>query len=148
MKNEIRRAMAGVLIATTVSSGLPPAARAGTIGTERALASDRERVLVVLNRADVRSALEARGVSAEEAKARIEALTDAEAAQLAQQIDSAPAGARNPLAILVIPVVLVIGAVYLVALLIAGVVSLASKASSSRQADRQTTGPIAQTDFQ
>ena len=128
MKTEIRKVIAGALVVTMACSGLTPAAWAGTIGTEGALASDRERVLVVLDRADVRSALEAQGVSAEQAKARVEAMSDAEAAQLAQQIDSAPAGAKNPLAILLLPVYLVIGAAYLVALLVGGVVSLATKA--------------------
>lgn len=119
MKNEIRKAMAGVLIATTVSSGLPPAARAGTIGTESALASDRERIRVVLDRPAIRSALEARGVTGEEAKARVEALTDAEAAQLAQQIDSAPAGAGgNPAMIVLLPIYVLVGVVRLLGLVL------------------------------
>jgi len=124
MKTGIRKTVAGMLIVAVTSSGVSPA-WAETIGTEVALASDRERILVVLDRDDVRSALEARGVSVELAKQRVVALTDAEAAQLAQEIDFAPAGARNPLAILAIPVYLVIGAVYLVALLIGGIASLA-----------------------
>jgi hypothetical protein len=148
MKAELRKAIAGLLVMTVTSASLSGPATAGTVGTESALASDRERILVVIDRPDVRSMLEARGVSAEEAKARIDALTDAEAAQLAQQIESAPAGARNPLAILAIPVVLVIGAAYLIALLIGGLVALASKASSSKQADRQAAGPVAQADVQ
>lgn len=148
MKTELRKTIAGLLMITVTSASLSETAAAGTIGTESALAGDRERILVVLDRPDVRSMLEERGVSAIEAKARIDVLTDAEAAQLAQQIDSAPAGARNPLAILAIPVVLVIGAAYLVALLIGGLVALASKASSSKQADRQAIGPVAHVDVQ
>ena len=147
MKTELRKAIAGLLV-MTVTASLSGPASAGTIGTESTLASDRERILVAVDRPDVRSMLEARGVSAQEAKERIDALSDAEAAQLAQRIDSAPTGARNPLAILAIPVVLVIGAAYLVALLVGGLVALASKASSSKQADRQATGPVAHVDVQ
>jgi len=158
MKTEIRKAIAATLVLTVTSSAVTPA-WAETIGTESALVSDRERILVVLDRADVRSVLEARGVSTEDAKARIETLTDAEAAQLAQQIDSAPAGARD-LRVLLLPIYLVVGAVYLVALLISGVVTLASKASSQDEhaskptkrqkaaVKRQAATPMAQADFQ
>lgn len=162
MKKEIRKAVAGLLVVTMTASAVTPA-WAETIGTESALVSDRERILVVLDRPDVQAALEERGVSADHAKARIAALTDAEAAQLVQQMDSAPAAAGgNPLAILVLPVYLVIGAVYLVALLIGGVVSLASKGSSpsdyaSTPAEHKTSrsakhkkaiAPVVQADFQ
>jgi len=49
-------------------------------------------LLRVLERAEVQQQLLAQGVSVEQAKARIAALSDAEAAQLAAQIDSLPAG--------------------------------------------------------
>jgi hypothetical protein len=124
MKTGVRKAVAGMLVVTMTSSVVPPA-WAGTIDTESALTSDRERILVVLDRPDVQTALEARGVSAEDAKARIAALTDAEVAELGAQIDSAPSGAKNPLAILALPVVVVVGAAYLVGLLLGGIVSLA-----------------------
>ena len=45
-----------------------------------------------MNRADVAAALQARGVSVDAARERVAALTDAEAAQVAAQIDQAPAG--------------------------------------------------------
>jgi hypothetical protein len=53
---------------------------------------ERDALLRLLDRAEVQTQLEAYGVSAEQAKARIAALSDAEAAQLAAQIDSLPAG--------------------------------------------------------
>ena len=54
--------------------------------------TDRSQLLGVLDRVEVQNQLQAHGVSIEQAKARIAALTDAEAAQLAAQIDSLPAG--------------------------------------------------------
>lgn len=136
MKTGIRKTVARMLLVTMTSSVVPPV-WAGTIDTESAITSDRARILIVLDRPDVQAALEAHGVSAAHAKARINALTDAEAAELAQQIDSAPAAAGgNPAVIFLLPIYLVAGAVYLVALLIGGVVSLASKGSSPSE-DRE-----------
>jgi len=54
--------------------------------------ADRSQLLGVLERVEVQAQLQAHGVSVEQAKARVMALSDAEAAQLAAQIDSLPAG--------------------------------------------------------
>jgi hypothetical protein len=54
-----------------------------------------------LARADVVAALEARGVSVSAARERVAALTDAEAAIVAAQIDQAPAGADGVIGTLV-----------------------------------------------
>ena len=54
--------------------------------------TQHDALLRILERADVQQQLEARGVSVEQAKARVAALSDAEAAQLAAQIESLPAG--------------------------------------------------------
>jgi len=75
-------------------------AHAALIGTEqvaRALAveqgqSPHARLDALLARADVQLQLERLGVSADDARARIAALTDDEAALLAQQVGDAPAG--------------------------------------------------------
>ena len=48
--------------------------------------------LTGVDRDDLAAALQARGVSTDELRARVNALTDAEAAQLTAQIDAAPAG--------------------------------------------------------
>ena len=82
-----RRSIAVLLILSLV---LPLPARAGMVATESLL--DRERIVTLLERADVRLQLEAHGVSPDEVKARIAALTDAEAAQLAGKLDELPAG--------------------------------------------------------
>lgn len=53
---------------------------------------DRAQLLGVLERTEVQSQLQVHGVSLEQAKARVAALSDAEAAQLMAQIESLPAG--------------------------------------------------------
>ena len=55
-------------------------------------ASDRERIEAALDREEVRAEMQARGVSPEQAKARVAMLTDDEARRLAAEIDTAPAG--------------------------------------------------------
>lgn len=64
------------------------------ISTEQAAAAQPGRALLeqTLARADVVAALQSRGVSVDAARDRVAALTDAEAAQVAAQIDQAPAG--------------------------------------------------------
>ena len=77
---------------------LPFQAQAGLIGTEAAVVagqaqSARARVNNVVNRADVAAQLQAFGVPAQEAAERVNALSDAEVADLAGRIDALPAGA-------------------------------------------------------
>ena len=54
--------------------------------------TQHDALLRILERADVQRQLEAHGVSVEQAKARVAALSDPEAAQLAAQIESLPSG--------------------------------------------------------
>jgi hypothetical protein len=68
--------------------------------------ADRTQLYSVLERADVQQQLRAHGLSPEQAKARVAAMTDAEAAQLAAQIDSLPAGG-DPLGALISAVLIV-----------------------------------------
>ncbi|MDP1693904.1 MAG: PA2779 family protein [Burkholderiaceae bacterium] len=72
----------------------PSAAVPALIGTEQAAAAQPGRTLLeqTLARADVVAALQARGVGIDAARDRVAALTDAEAAHVAAQIDQAPAG--------------------------------------------------------
>jgi hypothetical protein len=55
----------------------------------------RERLRAVLDRSDVAAGLVERGVSLEQARERVAALTDAEASALLAEIDRAPAGASG-----------------------------------------------------
>jgi hypothetical protein len=88
----LRRVVCGSLIVSLVGIGLPLPASAAMLSTPAALDADRAHLSAVLDRAEVRKQLEAYGVNPAEVKARVAALSDAEAADLAQRIDALPAG--------------------------------------------------------
>lgn len=93
MKKRLRTAIASALIVATAGTALPLPATAGMIGTESVTAAaSRDRIGAALARDDVRARLEASGVRPDDVQARVAALTDDEAAQLAQQLDQLPAG--------------------------------------------------------
>jgi hypothetical protein len=99
MTTPIRRTLATVVAISLSFAGMaqaaPPVVTApALIGTEQAAAAQPGRVLLeqTLARADVVAGLQARGVSVDAARERVAALTDEEAAQVAAQIDQAPAG--------------------------------------------------------
>ena len=104
--------------ATMTAASLPHAAFAATIGTAEVAAAEgialrdagdaRELLAATLARADVATALQERGVDAAAAQARVDALTDAQAQALAQQIDSLPAGADSVLGTIVFLFVLLL----------------------------------------
>ena len=89
------------LLAATLSLGLclpgfalPADAAPDYISTEAAASSGvQERLQALLARADLAALLAERGVSTDQLRERVAALTDAEAEALLAQIDSAPAGA-------------------------------------------------------
>ncbi|WNK19117.1 PA2779 family protein [Halomonas piscis] len=96
----LRRYVAIMLIAVLALGSLPVAAAqtAGLVSTQSALqadtaASDRERINDVLARADVQDQLLAQGVSVDQVKDRVAALSDAEAREMADRLDAMPAGA-------------------------------------------------------
>lgn len=93
MITAFRRRIAILLVISICGLGLPLPGKAGMVATD-ADASEAEgaRVVSLLERAEVRTQLEAYGVSTVDAKARVAALSDEEAAQLAAHIDSLPAG--------------------------------------------------------
>ena len=101
----IRRCIASTLIVSCATMGLPMTAHAGIVSTDAVLSSttaladlsttpsaQREQVTAFLQRADVRQALQQQGVQADAAVERVNAMSDAEVAQLAGRIDQAPAG--------------------------------------------------------
>src|SRR5207244_13277519 len=95
----LRRLVASLLIVSIAGIGLPLPAHAGIVSTDAAFASaERGRIASMLERADVRAQLEAYGVRAADVKARVAALTDEEAAQLAGRLDSLPARGDRPIA--------------------------------------------------
>jgi len=117
MTTRTKRTLATVVAMSLSFAGLAQAAQPLTavaaptlIGTEQAAAAQPGRALLeqTLARADVVAGLQARGVSVDEARARVAALTDAEAAQVAAQIDKAPAGGDALGVILTIFIVLLV----------------------------------------
>jgi hypothetical protein len=90
---QFRRIVATALIVSITALALPQPAQAGMLSTGAALAAgDRDRIVNVMNRGEVRAQLQAYGVNVADLNARIAALTDEEAAQIARQVDSLPAG--------------------------------------------------------
>jgi len=94
----IDRTVAHVLVACMCIAGAPiPVAHAELIATDRVEAaqarpSARAFLGSFLDRADVRAALESQGVSAEDARTRVAALSDDEVEGLAVKVQSLPAG--------------------------------------------------------
>jgi hypothetical protein len=75
-------------------------ARAGMIGADQAAAvqgaqADRAAVMSVLDRSETVAQLQQLGVDPTDARARVNAMTDQEVHALAQDIQTAPAGAMN-----------------------------------------------------
>lgn len=86
-----------VMIVLMTCMAMPLTASAAMVETDvvvdHALAEQgRARIMAVMNREDVRAQLEVRGVTAEQAQARVDALTDDEALQIAGKLDQLPAG--------------------------------------------------------
>jgi hypothetical protein len=87
------RLIASFLILSMSGIAIPLPAQAGMVGTDVAVAAaNRDRISTMLDREDVRQQLQGYGVSLADVKERVAALTDDEAAQLARQMDTAPAG--------------------------------------------------------
>jgi hypothetical protein len=112
--SKTRRFLTWLVAACLSYAGLLQGAQAALIGTDRltvtaqAHSDAHARLQGLLDRADVSAALRERGVSPEQAKARVAALSDDEAAQVAAQIDSAPAGGTDVLGTLVFIFVLLL----------------------------------------
>jgi hypothetical protein len=98
MLKTVNRFIAAALIPCVTLVGMPLTAQASIVSTEQAMVTpagdaSRERVAAFLSRDDVRAELQTQGVSADDAIARVQAMSDAEVAQIAQRVDQAPAGA-------------------------------------------------------
>lgn len=112
MRTTLRSVFIGWLTAAFLLGSVP--ARAGMIGTESLVAAEsRDSSLSTVNsfmaRADVQQALQSWGVEPAVATERASQLSDQELQQLAQTIDSQPAGAG---------VLVIIGVVFLVLLIL------------------------------
>jgi hypothetical protein len=91
MTQLLKRFIAGSLIVCLGGVSLP--LHAGMLTSEAGLAgAERAQIFKLLDREDVRSQLQANGVTPAHVKARVAAMTDDEVAQLAGQMESLPAG--------------------------------------------------------
>lgn len=88
MLDALRRLIAVMLVLSTTVATFP--VHAGMIAA--GAGSDHARVAAALEREEVRAQLAAHGISQAQAQARVAALTDAEAAQLAGAVNALPAG--------------------------------------------------------
>ena len=89
----LNRCVARVLIVCTLGIGMPFPVSAGIITTDQVVVgADRDQVRGFLDRADVRAQMEALGVDAGATHARVDALSDEEARDLAARIGELPAG--------------------------------------------------------
>ena len=98
----LNRTVANILVVSLCALGLPiPAVQAELVATDRVETirqdgfSGRELLGSLFDRADVRVALERQGVSAVDAKARVNALSDDEVERLAARFDSLPAAGNG-----------------------------------------------------
>ena len=109
MTGRFRRVMAGLLIVCMGGLSAPLPALAGIVSTDTVVAgAERERLAGMLERSEVQERLLALGVDPANAKARVAALSDAEAAQLAAQLDELPAGGDILVAAVLIFLVLLV----------------------------------------
>jgi len=114
----LRRYLSPLLIVAMALGSLPVAAApqapdGGLVGTQAALDAERttdarERIHKVLARDDVRQQLIAQGVDPSDVEARVAALSDDEARQMADQLDEMPAGASVVGALFAVFVILLV----------------------------------------
>ncbi len=128
----LKRTVTRALVVSLCTLGLPiPAVQAELVATDRVEATrqdGRELLGSLFDRADVRAALERQGVSPDEAKARVNAMSDDEVERLAARFDSLPAGGSG------FETFLVIGFLVFVALLVTDILGFTKVFSFTRPA--------------
>lgn len=118
MKFAIRPLICRFLVSSLITMSCQTT-RAGMIGAEQVAAppdADRTALMHFINRTEVASELQARGIAPQDAIERIAAMTDSEVESLKGRIDALPAGAFSGGADFLIPFVAVLA--LLVALLV------------------------------
>jgi len=113
MKSTFARYICRMLI--VCMAAFPFSTYAGMVGTDQVVAAAqsqgaRDTLRDLLSRSEVRNQLQSYGINPNAAQARVSAMTDAEVASLAGQIDSLPAGGSSGWAI--VAVLLIIGVVW------------------------------------
>ena len=97
MTHPLKKLLAHTLITSVMFLGFTQSVQASMISTEQvvtvaAAAQNRAKVSATFERADVQAELQKMGISTDEARARVAAMTDAETASIAKQVDTLPAG--------------------------------------------------------
>lgn len=137
--SKLRSLLAKLLIITMTSTLLPAQTRAEMVSTERAVGGDRERILLLLDRPDVAAQLEAYGVKASDAKARLAALSEAELGQLSAEVDKAHAGAGGGGGLAAVATIVVV--VFLLPFVIIGALVIAGLRSGSAKQSTKSHQP-------
>ncbi len=101
------------MIVCMMSIGVPATAFAGMVDTDKTVdhtlaVQGRAKIMALVDREDIRSQLQAKGVTADQAKLRVSALTDEEALQISGKLDQLPAGGEILGVLLTIFIVLLI----------------------------------------
>ncbi|MGE5154404.1 MAG: PA2779 family protein [Bdellovibrio bacteriovorus] len=113
LRSTLKRALVMTLIAQLVWLGFLPAAQAGLVATQSALALEQregrlERINAALLRDDVRTEMLRLGVAPSQVQERLAALTDQELQRIEGELDSLPAGGNVAAAIGITFIVLII----------------------------------------
>ncbi len=113
MIHPLKNLIVHALISSTMFLGLAQSAQASMISTEQvvsaaASAQNRAKVIATFERADLQTELQRMGINAADARARVDAMTDVEAASIAKQIDALPAGGDGIIGTLVFIFVLLL----------------------------------------
>lgn len=113
LRSTLKRVLVMTLIAQLVWVGFLPAAQAGLVATEAALALEQregrlERINAALLRDDVRAEMLRLGVAPSQVQERLAALTDQELQRIDGELDSLPAGGNVAAAIGIAFIVLII----------------------------------------
>jgi len=101
------------VILLLLMSTLNQLAAAAMVGTEKLLISDRNQetrnyLQEMMSRKQIQEALVARGIDLQEAKIRIDSLTDSEIEQILEKINDLPAGGIDAAFVLIIVGVIVV----------------------------------------
>lgn len=113
MIHPLKKLVVHTLITSVMFLGVTQSVQASMISTEQvvsvaAAAQNRAKVVATFERADLQAELQRMGINADDARARVGAMTDAETASVAKQIDTLPAGGDGIIGTLVFIFVLLL----------------------------------------
>lgn len=97
MRPNLRKLIVHAALTAFVCVGFAQSAQAALVSTQQVVAANnaqqaRATIAAALNRADVQAELQRYDITPADAQARIAALSDSEAAAIAHQVDTLPAG--------------------------------------------------------